>query len=252
MNEAISVIIPSRLRHLDLLCRAIQSVDAQIYKPQEIIIGLDNGAVFPDHLKQTIINICSLTVVASRSFDNSQADAVNTAVEAASSEFCLILEDDDTLHAIFLVKALEALRIFDADLVSSCSALIEGPKSSLFTFPCPSGWLFRKADWINIGGFDNKFKCHLDNEMLGRITFKHKMRRVHLVPDDYCPMKYSFHNNELTGLTLNSWLYPTVGFNYPLVNRYSLQGSALSCGIASGDSDKEHRIIKEKYGSFCW
>jgi tetratricopeptide (TPR) repeat protein len=46
--------------------------------------------------------------------------------------------------------------------------------------PTPSGWVMKRETWQSVGGFNEKFRWHLDSDWLGRLTEK-KFLRVHLV-----------------------------------------------------------------------
>lgn len=111
----------------------------------------------------------------------SQSAALNAALREADSEYVSFLEDDDTWHPHYLEAAHRALSL-GADFVSSTQLEIDENEVTLRIndFPTPSGWTLTRATLAAVGGFDESYRFHLDNEWLGRLGDS-GARRLHLV-----------------------------------------------------------------------
>jgi len=180
---AVSVIIPSRLATATgggerlFLEDAVHSIRQQATiegKHIQIIVGVDMGAVVPAGLAQR------LGVELAESGGRSQAAALNAAAERAEGEFLAILEDDDVWDSGFLRTALDALG--KAQFVSSTQLELDpmGKVLRINDFPTPSGWIMRLETFQEVGGFDESYRWHLDNDWLGRLG-EWGRSRVHLV-----------------------------------------------------------------------
>ena len=91
-----------------------------------------------------------------------------------------ILEDDDQWASQFLERAIAALE--KVDFVSSTQLEVTSDEVviRINDFPTPSGWVMKRKTWELVGGFDERFRWHLDNDWLGRLSEK-RVSRAHLV-----------------------------------------------------------------------
>jgi GT2 family glycosyltransferase len=88
---SVSVVICSyTMERFDLLMRAIQSVRAQTYPPQQILVVVDNN---PDLYKRLIASVEDATIM-ENSGSRGLSGARNTGVSLATSEVVAFLDDD--------------------------------------------------------------------------------------------------------------------------------------------------------------
>jgi glycosyltransferase involved in cell wall biosynthesis len=218
MTVRVSVIIPSRLRvdpystqgglYLD---RALGGIDAQARGEVEIekIVGIDK-----DHPPIPPQNAGS--EIAFVEAGRSQAAALNRAAERATGDYLAICEDDDLWHEKKLEIQLSLMLTGGFDFVS-CSQHEFDPsrnQSHINNFPTPSGWIMKQDVWRKVGGFDETFRFHLDNEWLGRLN-KVGVKRVHLVPAGT-----EDPDNWLATLSRYSKIAVVTAIREPLVSRY--------------------------------
>src|ERR1035437_1480978 len=94
----VSVVIPAyTMERWELTCQAINSVLAQNLHPGEIIVCVDHNQElvdrFREHVGQLKISDPKIHVVASK-YDGHQAASRTTAVEVATGEYLVFLDDD--------------------------------------------------------------------------------------------------------------------------------------------------------------
>ena len=219
----------------------------------EIAVGVDPDAEAPERLSAPFIHVV-------RSASASQASALNSAAARFDHDFIAFLEDDDEWRPQFLDVAIRALE--QAPFVSSTQLEIQptGEVVCINDFPTPSGWIMRRAVWEQVGGFDETYRFHLDNEWLGRLADA-KIARIHLV-ESTAPI--------LPGLlaTLRPRLHRAVTFSgecvtlrrhryaVPLVRRMVHRGS----GMAQIQLDPEKRAVSnaeiqrliDRFGRLPW
>lgn len=173
----ISVIIPSRLdRALNgrfWVERALTSVLQQTFKPIETILALDDGVTPPANdgvpMDYTVINWKG----------RGHQGAMNEAVRRSVGTHVTFLEDDDW----WLPRHLE-----------TCASLCEtfpfighsqlqhrgGRPWDILDFPTASGWCVSRKLWDEMGGVNESYTIHHDNELLCRIRAS-KVRNAHVV-----------------------------------------------------------------------
>lgn len=183
MPPAISVIVPSALKSAPdgrlWLERAVASVQAQTILPCEIIVGLDPGAGPWPHQEGGLSPIR----ITHGAVKGHQA-ACNAAARMATGRLLAFLEDDDVFRENHLEVMAAAMEESGADFVSASQVLADdtGEKGP-FDFPTASSWLVSKLVWLQVGGFDARWRTHHDNEWLNRINAA-GVRRLHLVEED--------------------------------------------------------------------
>jgi glycosyltransferase involved in cell wall biosynthesis len=145
----ITVCIPTLPDRIDMLERALRSVERQTLKPKEIIVEPDHGNVW---------------------------DTRNDALDKVTTELVAWLDDDDTLYPWHLETLFECQQAYDADLVHADYDVVGVPSyrasfievthlsktellRSVGGFPQPFSdtWPYKYEDWgmlaklLNIG-----------------------------------------------------------------------------------------------------
>ena len=185
---------------------------------------------------------------------------MNSAAALFNHDFIAFLEDDDEWRPPFLGVALPALE--QAPFVSSTQLEIHpnGEVVCINDFPTPSGWIMRRAVWEAIGGFDETYRFHLDNEWLGRLADV-KIPRIHLVestaptiPSLLSTLRPRLHRAlTFSGgcVTLRRHQYPA-----PLVRRMVHRGSGMAQIQLDPEkravSDAENQRLIDRFGRVPW
>jgi glycosyltransferase involved in cell wall biosynthesis len=256
----ILVVIPSRLKSdasgALFLRRAVRSVvDQRLSRSVEIEIsvGVDPGADTLDLGFGPFVRFFA-------AHEAMQSAALNAAAKSLNHDFIAFLEDDDTWSDNFLDVALRALE--SVDFVSSTQLEVNGRGEvvCINDFPTPSGWIIRRDLWESVGGFDESYRFHLDNEWLGRLA-ESGANRTHLI-ESTAPLR-----SELVAILrprLNFVLThggPNIRlrrhrFAVPLVRRLVHPGSGMSQIMtqktSSAISQAEHKRLIQRYGRLPW
>lgn len=106
--KLVSVLIRTRNR-AELLLEAVRAVLQQDYTNVEIVIVNDGGDNFSDRC----LALSAATSRRLRWLENSgkgRSAAANTALKAAEGEYCVFLDDDDTLDASHVTQLVQALQ----------------------------------------------------------------------------------------------------------------------------------------------
>ena len=164
--KQVSVIIPC-FNDGQYINEAIESVRTQTYKNIEIIVCDDgstekNTLLILEKCEQEGIKVLHLK-------NNGPASARNRGIEKASGEYILPLDADDKIDKTYIEKAV---KIIESDInigVVYCYADLFGVKTGRWLLPNYSfeemlvdnivfvTALFRKKDWITVGGFCENF-----------------------------------------------------------------------------------------------
>jgi glycosyltransferase involved in cell wall biosynthesis len=154
----------------DYIREAIQSVLDQTFQDFEIII-VDDGS--NEATKKVLANIKNEKLQVINQINQGSSTARNNGIKAASAQYILILDGDDTVDASFLEKAVAILDTNQTiGAVSSyCNLFIKkeqvvhkhlpkggGIADFLFDNNCVSFALIRKKCWEEIGGYDEQMK----------------------------------------------------------------------------------------------
>src|SRR5262249_1310380 len=140
------------------------------------MIGIDlgAGARVPEGLAER------LGVEFIESGGKSVTAALNAAARRCTGDYLGFLEDDDQWHPMFLGTGLAALRNADFGASTQLEGTEEGEVIGTVDFATASTWLMKRATWNRVGGFDEGYRIHHDNEWLGRLGDS-GCRRLHLV-----------------------------------------------------------------------
>ncbi|MEA2415981.1 MAG: hypothetical protein QOI58_2638 [Thermoanaerobaculia bacterium] len=171
----ISVIVRTKDRPA-LLSEAIASIRATGY-PAEIVVVNDGGAA---------TNIDGVTLIAHET-SRGRSEAANAGVKAAKNEYIAFLDDDDLYYPEHLATLANAARGSNATAWYSdaVSAFIDGSERKPMRMyardfdrelllvdnyiPLPT-LLFRRGDFLDLGGFDADFDLFEDWDFLIRLS----------------------------------------------------------------------------------
>jgi LmbE family N-acetylglucosaminyl deacetylase/glycosyltransferase involved in cell wall biosynthesis len=171
----ISVIVRTKDRPA-LLAEAIASVRATGY-PAEIVVVNDGGA-HP--------NVDGVTLIEYET-SRGRSDAANAGVKAAKNDYVTFLDDDDLYYPEHLETLTHASRVSKAAAwyTDAVSAFIDGERREPMRIysrdfdrelllvenyiPLPT-LLFRRTDFLDLGGFDSDFDLFEDWDFLIRLS----------------------------------------------------------------------------------
>lgn len=259
-KPSLLVIIPSRLAKSQggfyFLERAVKSIRAQRNADQldiEVAVGVDPGVALPD--SEALAGV-RLEVSAAPS----QAAALNAAARRFDHDYIALLEDDDVWAPAFLGVAMNGLR--QADFISSTQLEVtdQGEIVYINDFATPSGWVMHRRVWEAVGGFNEAFRFHLDNEWLGRLAASGHSR-LHLIEATapVAPDRIRAGRPRL-GLVLSNG-GPNVRlarhpFMTPLVRRTVHPGSGMAQIVADPEKYKlsmaENQTLIQRFGRLPW
>ena len=240
----ISVVIPSKSKphQSRFLLAAIESIRRQT--ECEIIVAVDN------------LEVREFSGVKFVQGAGGQPNACNAGAAAATGDYLCFLEDDDRWLPLRLPEALEALKEGDFTSCTQLEVSTEGDVIRINDFPTPSGWMMRRKVWDEVGPFDPKFRYHLDNEWLGRLS-RTDFRRIHLV-EATAPQTYeeaSLYRPWLASIVKQGGMYSSLKrtrSERPLIERLIHRGS--NCGTLEHEpqsqkiSQNELKALTERYG----
>lgn len=170
--EKVSVIIPCYNDGI-YIKESIESVNSQTYSNIEIII-CDDGSTDENTLSiLSSLNQKNLTVIHLK--NGGPAVARNKGIKIAAGEYILPLDADDKIEKTYIEKAVRILKSDDNIGVVYCYAELFGTQTGRWLLPNYSfeemmidnvvfvTALFRKSDWISVGGFCEDFKHGIED-----------------------------------------------------------------------------------------
>jgi glycosyltransferase involved in cell wall biosynthesis len=261
--QKVSILIPSRLGQKKsgaegslLIEGAIESIRSQTMASRvnfQIVVGIDAGATIPSKLSAN-------SALQFAEGARSQAAALNAAAKLITGDFVAILEDDDQWQPKFLEHAISALD--KTDFVSSTQLEIGLDETiiRISDYPTPSGWVMNRKTWQSVGGFNEKFRWHLDSDWLGRLT-ERRFSRVHLVeatapihPQIAALVRPCLANCfRFAGSTLRLVRHDSP---WPLVKRLRRPDSGMqkisTNPLFSIASQNEKKALAQRYGGIPW
>ena len=200
MDKKVSIIIPTYSRP-DNLCRAIDSVLDQTYKPIEIIVVDDNGKGSDNQIETEVrlssyIKSRKITYICHEVNKNGSA-ARNTGFKASSGEYINFLDDDDTFEKDKIAAQVAKLEsvlddygacycwrntVIDGKIKEICRFVEEGDLRDQYlmrnVYFNTSAILFRRHVLEELNGFDDTFIRHQDWEIMMRFWRKYKIAVV--------------------------------------------------------------------------
>jgi len=163
----VSIIIPC-YNAGELLTEAVQSALAQTYDDLEIVI-VDDGSTDP--VTKRLLEAASWPRTRIIHQANAgPAAARNRAIQAASGEYILPLDADDTIEPEYVAKAVAVLKAQPEVGVVYCRATKFGAEQGPWNLPVYTlrelvidnvifvTALYRKADWQTVGGYNEKLR----------------------------------------------------------------------------------------------
>ncbi len=162
MDKKVSVIIPC-YNQGKYVSDAINSVLAQTYKDIEIVIVNDGSTDNSNEIIKTFADKYKNILFFDENKNKGVINARNMAIEAASGEFILPLDADDTIEPTYIEKAVKILKENPNIGIVYCKARMFGIKNEYWDLKdfdksnilydncifCSA--LFRKADFIKVG-----------------------------------------------------------------------------------------------------
>jgi len=260
-KPSLLVIMPSRLKKgadgklfLEKAIGSILRQSAAAKLTIDIAVGIDPGAAVPGKLDLPQ-NLRFVQAGAA-----SQAAALNAAAKGLNHAYLAILEDDDEWHANFLDVAMNALQRVAFVSSTQIEFTPRGDVVCIYDFPTPSGWVMERKVWDGIGGFDETYRYHLDNEWLGRLG-NSGVKRAHLVeataplePSRLMKLRPCLHLVLANGGKTSGLLRHQSPL--PLVRRLAHDGSGMhaivSDLVAQQRSKTEMAQLKERFGHIPW
>ena len=185
--KPISVVIRTKDRPA-LLREAIDSVRATGY-PAEIVV-VNDGGVRPD-----VDGIVDGVKLVAHETSRGRSEAANAGVRAASSDFVVFLDDDDLMYPEHLATLAAGAPPCYSDAVSAFAHAKMRIYSRDFDrelllldnyIPLPTV-LLRRADFLDLGGFDPAFDLFEDWDFL--IRFAQRARFTH-IPRITCEIRH--------------------------------------------------------------
>lgn len=196
MNPLVSIIIPTYSRPQNL-CRAINSVLTQTYKPIEIIIVDDNGigTNFQQETEQELSDYIQKRqiIYLKHEINRNGSAARNTGFYASTGEFIGFLDDDDVFEPTKIEEQVTCLLKYKQKYDACyCNSIIYNPRRTIYTHNTQSGnlcydlltgkvkfntstILFCRQALLDINGWDERFHRHQDWELLVRYFRKHEI-----------------------------------------------------------------------------
>ena len=176
--KPISVVIRTKDRPA-LLREAIDSVRATGY-PAEIVVVNDGGA------RPDVDGIVSGVTLVEHETSRGRAEAANAGVRAASSDFIVFLDDDDLMYPEHLSTLAAGAPPCYSDAVSAFAHAKMRIYSRDFDrelllldnyIPLPTV-LIRRADFLDLGGFDPAFDLFEDWDFLIRLAQRARFTHI--------------------------------------------------------------------------
>ncbi len=173
-QSSVSIIIPC-YNDGQYLPEAIAAAQSQTYSATEILVVDDHStdshtlAVYDDLRRQGI------QVLQTPPGKRGPAAARNAGIAAAKGSYILPLDADDSIDATYIAKAVAILEGNPSIGICYCRAKFFGLKSGRWNLPpytfenllCGNiifaSALFRKADWVKVGGYDESLTLGLED-----------------------------------------------------------------------------------------
>lgn len=159
----------------EYLEEAVRSVMRQTIDHLQIIIVDD---VSPDEYTKKILRSLETHVkVIYRDKNGGASAARNTGIAAASAEYILCLDADDTISDTYLEEAYNQFLAEPEASIISCQVEMKGGRNGLWkphdrvtipeallTSPIPNASCYRREIWDKVGGYDEKMRGYEDWE----------------------------------------------------------------------------------------
>lgn len=189
----VSIVIPC---HNDgkYLAEALDSAQAQTHEDCEIILVDDHSSDFATKTLLARLAASRQSVLHLPADRHGAAAARNWGISHASGEYILPLDADDTIAPSYVAKAAAVLDANPEIGICYCQARFFGLKRGLWNLPPYSfsdlllhniifiSALFRKADWLRAGGFDENAESGREDHIFW-LTLAASGAGVHQIPE---------------------------------------------------------------------
>ncbi len=183
-NVLVSIIMPSYKRKIDLVGRAIQSLQQQTYKNIEIVLVDDNGRddllEYRQGLKDFVASQNDARIVYLANEKNlGGSNSRNRGIEVAKGEYITFLDDDDEYLPNKIEEQLNGMLEANLDMSFTDLSLFD-EKNKLIDY--------RSREDIKSFDTDYLFKYHLQKHITGTPTFMLKKNVLQQINgfDDVC------------------------------------------------------------------
>lgn len=175
----VSIIMPVYNSH-EWLDEAVNSVFAQTHSDIELIVVDDGSTEWATAAALTRLESRGITVIHQE--NKGPGAARNTGIQAASGEFILPLDSDDTISPDYVARAASVLDTQSDVGIVYCKAELTGARSGLWQLPSYTleemlvqglifnTALFRRSDWECVGGYDETLTVREDHDFWLRIV----------------------------------------------------------------------------------
>lgn len=194
---------------------ALNSIYTQTTPPQNVLVGIDNGIDETCDKKNSPVGHIEY-----HNFIGSHGPYVimDQLIRRATSEFILLMDSDDIAHPDRLSILIDIAQSTGADFVGSAALHMDEsgtksigadvfppfPRDALSRNMChPALYptlLFRRAAFIDLGGFAKFESFGMDSEFIYRASRYHNFQNVHLPLYIKRDRATSLTNNPLTGM----------------------------------------------------
>lgn len=171
MNNKVCVVIPCYNDGM-YLKESIESVKKQTYSNIEIIV-IDDGST--DKITVKVLENLDSDITVIRTNNKGPANARNIGINNTDAKYILPLDADDKIAENYIEKAVSILEKDETVGVVYCQAELFGELTGRWQLPDYSleemlvdnivfvTALFRKSDWVTIGGFSEDFKSGIED-----------------------------------------------------------------------------------------
>lgn len=167
-NPLVSVIIPC-YNHQEYIVKTVQSALASTYKLIEIII-INDGSTDDSWEVISKLEKQYKNIIAINQSNSGPSHARNTGIRQACGSFILPLDGDDLISKDYIFGAIEEFKKSNNTKLVYCQAEKFGVKNGFWKLRPFSlhelakenmifvSAIFKKEDWLNVGGFDEKLR----------------------------------------------------------------------------------------------
>lgn len=206
-EEKVSIIITTYNGENSIL-NAVNSCLEQSYSNIEIIVVDDNGKesnsqkntekILSEYINNKLIKYIPQEI------NRNASVARNTGVSIATGKYIALLDDDDVFLKDKIFNQVKAFKKLDKEYGIVYCSMIDDMDGTVYEYKathngdvlydlammkvsaCTSNIMFRKEDFIQIGGFDESFKRHQDWEFLIRMANVKKFHSIEYIGTKKC------------------------------------------------------------------
>ena len=172
LEDKISIIIPC-YNDYKYVEQAVNSALNQTYKNIEVIL-VDDGS--NSETKNVLEKIKPKISILITQENKGQSTARNVGIKKAGGKYIVVLDSDDFFESTFCEKAINSIKLNDVKIVSCYANILHENMSSQVYKPSGGGLkkmllrnttlgslMFKKADWVIVGGYDETMKSGFED-----------------------------------------------------------------------------------------